>query len=168
MKNHAIIILLLCIVSLSGFAVNPDDEDNIYVFTKQSDNPIIYSLNDLDKITFSTTGINFWNTNWPTEYAYEDFRLITFSENDTPNAIEQNEVGFVGLQITYDPQKETVRVNSSKTLLYVTVYDLQGRCVAFSNDVASGFSVSLLSSPRGIYIVEVMTNEGAVSKKIVK
>ena len=33
MKNHAIIILLLCIVSLSGFAANPDDEDNIYVFT---------------------------------------------------------------------------------------------------------------------------------------
>ena len=94
--------------------------------------------------------------------------MITFSENDTPNAIEQNEVGFVGIQITYDPRKEAVRVNSSKILLHVTVYDLQGRCVAFSNDAASGFSVSLLSSPRGIYIVEVMTNEGAVSKKIVK
>lgn len=161
-------ILLLCIVNMSGFAANPDDGDNIYVFTKQSDTPATYSLDDLDKITFSATGINFWNTNWPTEYTYGNFRLITFSENDSPNPVEHVMVGEDKIQIIYESQQETIRINSGIVLLRVTVYDLQGRCVASANDMVDNSSVSLLSSPHGIYIVEVKTTEGTVSRKIVK
>ena len=40
-------------VSISGFAANPDDGDNIYVFTTMSDEPVVYSLDNLDKITIN-------------------------------------------------------------------------------------------------------------------
>ncbi|MBR5730186.1 MAG: hypothetical protein IKX61_08300, partial [Prevotella sp.] len=78
-KNRIILTLLVVLASLAGFASNPAEDDDMYVITNQSTALAIYSLDDIDKITFTSTGINFWNTGWPTEYAYGNFRLITFN-----------------------------------------------------------------------------------------
>ena len=52
-----------------------------------------------------------WNTNWPTEYAYSKFRVITVNQ-------KKDETGIKNL--TIDSPKD----NS------VTYYDLQGRQVS--------------------------------------
>ena len=167
MYNPSIILTLLFgLVSTAGFAASPADGDNLYVFTKQSDAPAIYSLDDLDKITFSDTGVNLWNTKWPTEYAYGNFRLITFKATDNPNGIESTIVDEANVAICYDSQKEVVIVKSEKALAGVTVFDVQGRSVAAANHVASVYEVSLSSVPQGIYIVKAKGS--AVSQKIVK
>ena len=168
-KQHLLKFLLtlfMGLVSAAGFAANPADGDNLYVFTKQSDAPAIYSLDDLDKITFSDTGINFWNTKWPTEYAYGNFRLITFKASDNPNGIESIAANESDVVITYDHQKEALSVESGKLLSGVVVYDVQGRPVAIERGSAYSYQLSLSMVPRGIYVVKV--NGSSVSQKIVK
>lgn len=165
-STKMIFSLMLLFVSTAGLAASPADGDNIYVYTKQSIDPAIYSLDDLDKITFSEKGINFWNTKWPTEYAYGNFRLITFKATDNPNGIESVVVGDACVVITYDRQQEMVCVKSEKFLNGITIFDVQGRPVAAANYAASVYEVSLSSVPRGIYIVKAKGS--SVSQKIVK
>lgn len=164
--SKKIIIYLMSVIPAIGFAASPADGDNLYVFTKQSDAPAIYSLDDLDKITFSDTGINFWNTKWPTEYAYGNFRLITFKASDNPNGIESIAANESDVVIIYDHQKETLSVESGKLLSGVAVYDVQGRPVAIERGSAYSYQLSLSMVPRGIYVVKL--NGSSVSQKIVK
>lgn len=166
LSKKLFITLLLILVGMASFAASPEDGDNLYVFTKQSDAPAIYSLDDLDKITFSDTGVNFWNTKWPTEYAYGNFRLIIFKATDNPNGIESAVVDEANVAICYDSQKELVIVKSEKVLAGVTVFDVQGRPVATANHAAGVYEVSLSLVPRGIYIVKAKGS--SASQKIVK
>ena len=165
-KNCIILTLLVILASTAGLASNSADDDDLYVITNQSTASAIYSLDDIDKITFTAKGINFWNTGWPTEYAYGDFRLIVFNSADVPSGIDQSVVGNSDAMITYNQQQEMVSVRSDKPLSGITVYDLQGRPVAIADHVANVYDLSLSSVPRGIYIVKV--NGGAMSQKIVK
>lgn len=165
-STKMILSLILLCASTVGLSASPADGDNIYVFTKQSTAPAIYSLDDLDKITFSENGINFWNTKWPTEYAYDNFRLITFKASDNPNSIESVVVGDVGVIIYYDNLQEMVCVKSEKILSGITVFDVQGRPIAAADYVAREYEVPMSSVPRGIYIVKVKGS--SISQKIVK
>ena len=169
MKNLTVIILLLCTVALSGFAANPDDGDNIYVFTKQSDTPIVYSLDNLDKITFSATGIKFWNNPWSsTEYDYSYFRLITFQEPILPSGVDNISHEDGNVVIVYDPIQNAVCIKSVEPITNVVIFDMLGRSIAYAyNNVGDSF-VSLRSVPRGIYVVKVKTANGTVIKKIIK
>ncbi|MEE3385821.1 MAG: T9SS type A sorting domain-containing protein [Prevotella sp.] len=167
-RTKLLLILLLCMMSVSGFATSPDDGDNIYVFTRQSDTPAIYSLDDIDKISFSTTGISFWSTNWPTEYLYENFRLITFSPDVTPSGIELMSMNVEGVSITYDRHQESVIVQSDNLISRVAVYDMQGCLITKTTDKANTLKVSLLTAPQGIYLVKVYSSNNSVSKKILK
>lgn len=148
-------------------AKSPHDENNLYVFTQNSDNPIVYSLNDLDKITFSETGICFWNTAWPTEYLYKDFLLITFSEQNNPNALEPVKVNDNNVIISYNRLQDNILIESGNILFGVFVSDLQGRIIISDNNHSNFYQLSLHNMPKGIYIVKTFGKE-EISKKIVK
>ena len=166
MKNVILSSICLCLGCITGFSKCPADGDNLYVFTRQSNVPAVYSLDDLDKITFSEKGINLWSTKWPTEYAYDNFRLITFSDFDDPNSIGQVLTGDGAVRIFYDREKETVYVRSENILHGITVFDVQGRPIAGNDSSNENYELSLSSVPRGIYIVKVKGN--SISQKIVK
>lgn len=87
------------------------EEENLYLYTQVSSEAVTYSINELKKITFNNRGMQMWNTNWPTEYAYSKFRVITVNQ-------KKDETGIKNL--TIDSPKD----NS------VTYYDLQGRQVS--------------------------------------
>ena len=159
-------IIILFLANTAAFASNSADDDNLYVITNQSTASAIYSLDDIDKITFTSKGVNFWNTGWPTEYAYGDFRLIILNSSDVPSDIKQTVVGSGDAIIIYNQLQEMVHVKSVKPLSGIAVYDVQGRLVAVADHVANAYELSLSSVPRGIYIVKVIG--GAVSQKIVK
>lgn len=87
------------------------DEETLYLYTKSSTEAVSYSISDLKKITFSSKGVQMWNTNWPTEYAYSQFRVITVNNKKEGTGIES---------LTLDLPKDGD----------VTYYDLQGRKVS--------------------------------------
>lgn len=80
-------VIFMCTAATSTFSMTPDDGENLYLYTKSTKEAVVYSLNELDKITFGEKGIQIWNTSWPTEYAYSNVRVLTFSKTKTPTGI---------------------------------------------------------------------------------
>lgn len=103
-------VVLSCLAIGTCYAALPDDGETLYLYTKATKEAAVYSLDELNKITFSDKGVQIWNTSWPTEYAYSNVRVITFSEKKTPTGIEQVE------------KSDEEKFNDSKG-----IYDLQGR-----------------------------------------
>ena len=110
LKLTFLLTLLMSMVAVPGISAVPDDGETLYLYTKATKEAAVYSLDELNKITFSDKGVQIWNTSWPTEYAYSNVRVITFSEKKTPTGIEQVE------------KLDVEKFNDSEG-----VYDLQGR-----------------------------------------
>ena len=91
LKLTFLLTLLMSMVAVPGISAVPDDGETLYLYTKATKEAAVYSLDELNKITFSDKGVQIWNTSWPTEYAYSNVRVITFSEKNTPTGIEQVE-----------------------------------------------------------------------------
>ena len=82
-KKRMLVIALCMMATFQGFAQSEDDEETLNVYTKTSNDAASYSLEELDKITFSDKGVQIWNTQWPTEYAYKNVRKMTFTGNSS-------------------------------------------------------------------------------------
>ena len=158
--------VLISVVSISGFSANPADEDKLFVFSKQSSIPVAYSLDDLNKITFSETGVKLWNTNWPTEYVYDSFSVITFNENKQSNDIKQIPVNDSNVSIVFDRSRNMVCVKGEVLLSSVFVYDLQGRPVVKDYRSTYSYEMDISSMPSGIFIIRVNGGGSVVSQKI--
>ena len=79
--------IFMCMATMPIFSMTPDDGENLYLYTKSTKEATVYSLGELDKITFSEKGVQIWNTSWPTEYAYSNVRVLTFNKTKTPTGI---------------------------------------------------------------------------------
>ena len=167
-KKRLLLIFFILMVGISGFSANPADEDKLFVFSKQSSIPVAYSLDDLNKITFSETGVKLWNTNWPTEYVYDSFCVITFNENKQSNDIKQIPVNDSNVSIVFDRSRNMVCVKSEVLLSSVSVYDLQGRPVVKDYRSAYSYEMDISSMPSGIFIIRVNGGGSVVSQKIIK
>lgn len=157
-------IIILFLASTAAFASNPVDDDKLYVYTNQSVSPAIHSLDDIDKITFSSKSVIFWEAGRPTEYS--NVRLIVLKRSDISSEINRVIAGRNGITINYNRKNEMVLVRSDKPLSGVTIYDVYGHLVAVDDNKKNDYEVSLSSVPRGIYVVKV--NGGSVSQKIAK
>lgn len=163
-KRQIMFTFLSGFVGLAGLSSNPVDGDNLYVLTKTSTQPMVFSLDNLDKITFTENGVNLWNTSWPTRYSYDNFRVMAFKE-PTPNAILLKEMESVNADVTYDRQGNCVRVSSAMPIDAVIIYDLHGYLVVSDRQPSSPCEVSLSHAPRGIYVVQVLFEGNVVAKK---
>ena len=108
-KKRVLAIALCSMAVLQGFAQSADDEETLNVYTKTSNEAASYSLEELGKITFSDKGVQIWNTQWPTEYAYTNVRKMTFTVNSS------------------HPGIATTIIRPSLSSGNREVYDLQGR-----------------------------------------
>ena len=103
---------MLTILGLSAFAnsfaQSTNDEDTLFVYTKKYQDPALYELNELNKITFSTKGVQFWNTDWPTEYPYANVSVLSFKKRAT---LPKHLRGDVNSDGTVDISDVTALVN---------------------------------------------------------
>lgn len=88
--------MLISIVASPVFAQTsePDEGESLYLYTKSSSEAVFYPMNELRKITFSKKGVQMWNTNWPMEYAYSQFRVITVKSKKDATGIESLTIGW--------------------------------------------------------------------------
>lgn len=166
-KTKLLLTLLLCMMSVSGFASNPDDGDNMYVLTKGSNQVNTYSLDNLEKLTFGNTSMSVWYNAGKKDYTYSDISLVTFLNTMLPTGVEQLTSFDSDVQIIYDRDTQTLSFKSSKKLSIVTVIDLQGRLMCKAN-IGSDASVFLSTLPHGIYVVRVEGTSIGKSVKIIK
>ena len=170
LKLTFLFTILLGMVSTSGFAANPDDDDMLYVYTKNNKEAALYQLDDLNKITFSNSGVRLWNTNWPTEYPYSKFSVITFRDRNyvKPTGIETTYADEEQIRISYSSSSGVVTVKSSTQLDGIAVYDLQGQLVDADHTSRQVYQRSLKHVHQGVYVVKAKGKSAGTVKKIVK
>ena len=153
-------IILFAIFGLFAFAdvfaQATDGDDMLYVYTKNNKDAALYQLDDLNKITFSNSGVRLWNTNWPTEYPYSKFSVITFRD--------RNYVKPTGIETTY-ADEEQIRISYSPSS---GVYDLQGQLVDADHTSRQVYQRSLKHVHQGVYVVKAKGKSAGTVKKIVK
>ena len=147
----------------------PDDGDNIYVYTKGSANATVYSLDNLDKMMFGENALALYTKNGKTEFVYSSIRLITFSETSaTPTSLTSVKVATGKIEANYDRSSFVLSVESPEPLYGIQIYDVHGRqCLTLSHPGKSA-SVSLANLPKGIYIVAMRGIGFEQSVKIIK
>ena len=142
--------ILLPLVSTATFAASPADGDNLFVWTKGAKTAVVYSLDNLDKITFDDNAFSVWTNKGKTDYAYGNIELLTFRDGVKPVAgVELLTAADAEVRIHYDRESQLVSVESQKPLGGILVCDLQGRVVARVSRVARQLHLSLAELPQG-------------------
>lgn len=166
-KLTFLLVILLSTASITGFAANPEDGDNLYVFTKSASNAVVYSLDDIEKMTFDDHAFNVWVNGGKTDYAYGNISLLTFRGTMQPvtsveslTTPEESEI-----QVAFNRATLLVSAESRNALSSLMVCDLQGRTLATLSKNAAKLQLSLAHMPQGVYIVKA---QGAGTEKSVK
>ena len=85
----------LSMTTAFGYCQDIDNEANLRLFTNSTKEATVYSLDEINKITFSKKGVQIWNTDWPTEYAYSSVRVLTISSRGSDVVGDANNDGRV-------------------------------------------------------------------------
>ena len=170
MKIVVLATILFLSASPNCFAQATGVDDMLYVYTKNNKDAALYQLDDLNKITFSNSGVRMWNTNWPTEYPYSKVSVITFRDRNyvKPTSIETTYADEEQIRISYSPSSGVVTVKSSSLLDGIAVYDLQGRLVDSDHTSRQFYHLSLKHVHPGVYVVKAKGKRSETVKKIVK
>lgn len=169
--GHILLTLMLFLsMSMACYSQSTVDDDLLYVYTKNNKEAALYQLDDLNKITFSNSGVRLWNTNWPTEYPYSKFSVITFRDRNyvKPTGIETTYADEEQIRISYSSSSGVVTVKSSTQLDGIAVYDLQGQLVDADDTSRQVYQLSLKHVHQGVYVVKAKGKSAGTVKKIVK
>lgn len=163
-------IAIFLMISIGAFAQNIDTDASVYLYTKSEKSAEVYSADEIRKITFSNNGVRVWNTNWPTEYAYSNFRSIAFNQKNgtIDTGVETVRQEDVGIIINYVASSQRLIVTSPTLLSGVEVYTMDGMLVASDRQQANVCTMSLSDISQGVYIVKAHSNKGVTTKKIVR
>lgn len=165
--THLLLMSFLFVVAAS-LSAHPDDRNTFFVYLNSSDTPKAFSLDDLDKITFTDSGMQLWEANGTTEIDFSTFNFLSLDEEITPMTAVKNLSVGKDLKIQYRKAGDVVVVEGNEPLSGVSIYDLQGRLVAADPKAAKSYRVSVAKVPRGVFFVKVAAGGKVTSQKLVK
>lgn len=167
MKPLKCFAILFFVVSVPQFLF-AEDENTIFYYSRMTTIPTKFSLDDLDKITFTDNSILLWKRSGLLEINFEDFLLFTFKEIEHPyvSAVKpistlQDDPIYIGVK------NRMVNIESRLPLSSIVVYDLQGRVAAKDTSASTNYFFSLSAAPAGVYFIKAMCNGRSIIKKIV-
>ena len=164
----SLIFGLVVALSLSAHA---DDRNSFYVYVNSSTTPETFSLNSLDKITFTNNSMKMWEDTKMTEIPFSSIDFLTLDEEQTPSspatAVKNLDIDEA-VRIKYQTKGDIVLVESDEALDGVTIYDLQGRIVIADNSASKTYRLSVAKVRRGMFIVKVTSGGKVKSQKLVK
>ena len=163
------VLLSLMSYAQYGTQATNDVEENLYVYLKDAPNAVVYSLDNIDKLTFGSDAINIWYNGGKTDYQYNRISLMTFREDIKPTtSFEPLTFDAADVKITYDRSSSLVRVEGSHTLQGVGIYDIQGRLITMDARKLRSYQISLQGKPQGVYVIRVGENGKSTTLRIVK
>lgn len=165
------IINIFIITALSVFflpsRVLADGGDVLYLYSASSMTPTTCSLDDLDKITFSGSDIQFHTVDGTRKVAFSDFVLLTFSEIEHPFVSGIDIISTSKeVSVLYEEGSGSLLVKSDLMLDGVYIYDMQGRTVAQAVSPSSSFNITFGTAHAGIYILKIVCGDKSIVKKI--
>ncbi|MDR0232657.1 MAG: T9SS type A sorting domain-containing protein [Dysgonamonadaceae bacterium] len=142
---------------------NAQAEERLYVYS--TDGAVqSFALDDLHKITLTEQDFNILPlTGNVTTFLYDNVSVITFkpkSETAIP-VIEKS-----GLKLFLET--DNLRIESDTEMSAVKLYNLQGKLLTNQMMQSLSANISLSSYPAGIYIVQIINQQGTSTYKIIK
>jgi len=141
-----------------------------FCFTAHGQNALVINLvgspsvtvpfSDIKKITFDADNMLLNTTSGTNSYAFDNIASITFLDEETG---VKGVTEVIGVNVYVNGLGEIV-VDSPHQITRLTVFDLTGREVAIS----SQNKLNVNNLPSGLYILQVATEQGFVSKKFIK
>lgn len=175
MKNLQLTIPLLSIHLLVGLALAPhsaqaDDRNSFYVYVNSSNRPETFSLNTLDKITFTDNSMKLWEDTKMTEIEFSAIDFLTLDEQQTRPIVTQVQNLDIdeSISIKYDAKAGFVTIEGKEQLHGAAIYDLQGRLLVSDASASKLYRLSVAKVPRGIFLVRVTSGGKVKSQKLVK
>lgn len=157
-------LLLLFVLGL--LPLQADEYDYLCLHSPAPSCNCFYSINDLRKITFGNDAMQVYlkNQSVPVTWAYSNLWKMTFeAEDETSIKSIQKKSGLSIIQTMSE-----VRVESHSPLKSVTIYNLQGSCLALFGQGETSVSYSPDALPAGIYVVRAENAEDFQTIKFIK
>lgn len=158
--------LLLLLFVLGLMPLQADEYDYLCLHSPKASNTCFYSVNDLQKITFGNDAMKVYlkSQSAPVTWVYSNLWKMTFeAEDETSIKSIQKESGLSIIQTMSE-----VRVESHSPLKSVTIYNLQGSCLALFGQGETSVSYSTDALPAGIYVVRAENTEDFQTIKFIK
>ena len=167
MKKICTFLITTIAVFLMPSTALADGGEVFYCYTASSMSPTTYSLDDLDKITFSQSDIQLHIANGTQKIAFSDFVLLTFSEIEHPFVSGIDPVSpSQEVSVLYETNSGSLQIKSDLMLDGVYIYDMQGRTVAHSVSPSSSFNIPFGPAHAGVYILKIVCGDKTIVKKI--
>ena len=168
--SHLLPFLLLGLVVALPFSAQADDRNSFYVYVNSSNTPETFSLNTLDKITFTDNSMKLWEDTKMTEIEFSEIDFLTLDEQQTRPIVTpvQNLDIDENIRIKYDAKAGFVTIEGKEQLQGAAIYDLQGRLLVSDASASKSYRLSVAKVPRGIFLVKVTSGGKVKSQKLVK
>ena len=147
---------------------HPDDRNTLYVYVNSSGTPQSFSLDNLDKITFSENSMKLWEHNRTTEIDFSTFSFLSFDKDINPTTSVRDLSIGKDVKIQYIPKSNVVTVEAKETLDGVAIYDLQGRLLTSASTASKSYRIPVAKVPLGVFVVRVTCGGMVKSHKMVK
>ena len=122
------------------------------------------ALNNIQRLTFDGNNLSVENTNGTVaNYILTDIAKLTFGDITITNIDNPAAQSAIDVNVYFTPEGELV-VESPAAVKSLALFAIDGKSVLRNNST----SISLVSLPTGIYILLIETQQGNVSKKIIK
>lgn len=117
--------------------------------------------------------LQFWDAKTHYNAGYEEFPYESFTRlvlDSGMGSITGASSSPQDIPVVYDQATEELKIVSSENIYAVRVYNMQGVCVrnADAGEIAESQSISLSGLSSGIYVTEVVNDNGVVTSKIAK
>lgn len=124
------------------------------------------SLSDVEKLTFTETEMTVSMKNEDPDIAVPFSELHYFSFQDTRTSIPVNPQANEDPEIRLDKLAGRIDIRSSCPILRLSMYSVYGGLIAESKPGAPDVSISTVSCPKGIYLLQITNRNGQTTKKI--
>lgn len=160
MKNKILIALGLSCIASTAIA----QRDYFCLYAKNQIDSKSWKLDEIHKITFSSTDVNvyLWDVESPYSYSYENVRKFTFDAYPLPDGIEEVLVSF----LKYDEVRKCLLVTGLLGDGQLQIYDYNGVLIQSTRLSIGATECPIESLSAGIYIVKYTGTEGVQTFKI--
>jgi hypothetical protein len=144
----------------------PVQSNDLYVY-KTDGSKSNYSLDIVQKLTFVGTDLLVNKTDGSTALvSFSDLRFFSLKEfNFTGIATPETKVA---INVYPNPTVADVSVKSTKNIIGLELYNLQGQKLLQLRPESLETTVALAAYPAGVYLLQVVDESGIIIKKIIK
>lgn len=156
---------ILFLVSLVTFCINTATAQNVYVY-KGTDATPVSTLQNVDKITFGETSVDFLvESGNTTFFALDDLDYFLFYDREQYVGITEI-AGNKNARISC--VNDVVTIESDENIASANIYTTDGIIIASAKPNANTATLSLAKYSKGIYIIKVEAGGKTITQKLIK